>query len=184
MFIKSVKHQNRYIFAFFEVEIIYSMRICDWEFFIECCFVKLSNSGNSKSIRTKLKIKISHNAVSVYTGFKMEGDGDNDKIPEIKYHRRLDRSPEKVLKLMNEYDKKLISEFRRAKENARHKLVDLQDEIDDRCVFTLGVSDMYQHINVTIVIKPPSYRIHCQSFTLCTLNHQVCFMHSSQLLTV
>lgn len=65
----------------------------------------------------------------------MEGDGDNDKIPEIKYHRRLDRSPEKVLKLMNEYDKKLISEFRRAKENARHKLVDLQDEIDDRCVF-------------------------------------------------
>lgn len=107
-----------------------------------CCFVKLSNSGNSKSIRTKLKIKISHNAVSVYTGFKMEGDGDNDKIPEIKYHRRLDRSPEKVLKLMNDYDKKLISEFRRAKENARHKLVDLQDEIDDRCVFTLGVSDM------------------------------------------
>lgn len=142
LFIKSVKYQNRYIFAFFEVEIIYSMRICDWEIFIECCFVKLSNSGNSKSIRTKLKIKISHNAVSVYTGFKMEGDGDNDKIPEIRYHRRLDRSPEKVLKLMNEYDKKLISEFRRAKENARHKLVDLQDELDDRCVFTLGVSDM------------------------------------------
>lgn len=93
-----------------------------------------SNSGNNQFIRTKLKINISHNAVSVYTGFKMEGDGDNDKIPEIKYHRRLDRSPEKVLKLMNEYDKKLISEFRRAKENARHKLVDLQDEIDDRCV--------------------------------------------------
>lgn len=92
-----------------------------------------SNSGNNQFIRTKLKINISHNAVSVYTGFKMEGDGD-DKIPEIKYHRRLDRSPEKVLKLMNEYDKKLISEFRRAKENARHKLVDLQDEIDDRCV--------------------------------------------------
>lgn len=68
----------------------------------------------------------------------MEDDGDFDrkseKVPEISYHRKLDRSPEKDIKLMNEYDKKLISAFRRAKENARLKLVDLQDEIDDRCV--------------------------------------------------
>jgi hypothetical protein len=83
-----------------------------------------------------LKNRISHNAVSVYTGFKMEDDGDFDrkKVQEIGYHRKLDRSPEKNIKLTNEYDKKLISEFRRAKENARLKLVDLQDEIDDRCV--------------------------------------------------
>lgn len=47
----------------------------------------------------------------------MEGDGDNDKILEIKYYRRLDRLLEKVLKLMNEYDKKLISEFCWVKEN-------------------------------------------------------------------
>lgn len=93
------------------------MRICDWEFFIECCFVKLLNFGNSKFICIKFKIKIFYNVVLVYIGFKMEGDGDNDKILEIKYYRRLDRLLEKVLKLMNEYDKKLISEFCWVKEN-------------------------------------------------------------------
>ncbi|XP_061172527.1 uncharacterized protein LOC133181893 [Saccostrea echinata] len=62
----------------------------------------------------------------------MEDEGDFDRIPEIRYHRKLDRTPEKAKKLMNDYDKKLISEFRRAKENTRLKLVDLQDEIDDR----------------------------------------------------
>ena len=53
-------------------------------------------------------------------------------LSAVKYHRRLDRSPEKEFERLPESEKKLVSAVRGAVESCRTKVAEMRDELSEK----------------------------------------------------